>query len=196
MATQHSKTSALILFLSLFTQTTIFAQQADLILVNGKIFTSDTSHLYVSALAIKEDKVLAIGNVKEIARLASSKTKRIDLKGKTAVPGFNDAHDHLGWLIPVGRSFVTPFSVPGLSKEAVIDSLSRLVKLASPRQWVYGTIGLTVFNDSSIRKKLLDSIAPHNPIMLTIMWGHGMILNTKALQLINVADTAPDPLGG
>jgi predicted amidohydrolase YtcJ len=78
----------------------------------------------------------------------------------------------------------------------VIDSLSRLVKKASPGQWIQGTIGLTVFNDTSIRRKLLDSISPNNPVALEIMWGHGMIINSKALKAIKITDTDADPLGG
>ena len=185
-----------ILFLVIIQQLKGVSQQADLIFVNGKIFTSDTSRLYVAALAVKGNKVLAIGTNEAIKKLASSKTKTIDLAGKTVVPGFNDSHDHLGWLIPVGKFFITPFSVPGLTKEAVIDSLSRLIKQASAGQWVYGTIGITVLNDTSIRRRLLDSLAPNNPVMLAIEWGHGMVLNTKALREINIADTAPDPLSG
>lgn len=190
------KTSVVIFFLALTCLTTGFAQEANTILVNGRIFTSDTSRLYVSALAIKGDKILSIGDDQSIEKLAGPGTKRIDLKGKTVVPGFNDAHDHLGWLIPIGKSFITPFSVPGLSRQAVIDSLFRLVKQARPGQWVFGTIGLTVFNDRTVRRQLLDSIAPANPVMLAIMWGHGLILNTKALQLSHIKDNAPDPLSG
>ncbi|MEO7314585.1 MAG: amidohydrolase [Ginsengibacter sp.] len=182
--------------LILITVVNVSAQTADIILTNGKIFTSDTTQLLVSALAIKGNKILAIGTDKSIEKLATASTKRIDLNGKTVVPGFNDAHDHLGWLIPVGKSFITPFSVPGLSKEAMIDSLSRLVMQALPGQWVYGTIGLTVFNDTTIRRRLLDSIAPRNPLMLAIEWGHGMLLNSIALRASGISDTAPDPLSG
>ena len=185
-----------LLFLFLLQQFKGYTQQPDFILINGKIFTSDTSQLYVSALAIKGNKILAIGTNETIEKLASSKTKKIDLAGKTVVPGFNDAHDHLAWLIPIGKYFITPFSVPGLSKEAVIDSLSRLVKQAAPGQWVFGTIGLTILNDTSVRRRLLDSIAPNNPVMLAIEWGHGMVLNSKALRVCNITDTAPDPLSG
>ncbi|MEJ7821661.1 MAG: amidohydrolase family protein [Chitinophagaceae bacterium] len=185
----------LILFLFL-KQVSGFAQSADIIFTNGKIFTSDTTKLYVQALAIKGNKILSVGSNALIEKFASAKTKKIDLKGKTVVPGFNDAHDHLGWLIPTGKSFITPFSVTGLSKNAVIDSLARLVKEVNPEQWIYGTIGLTVFNDTTIRRRLLDSISSRHPIMLLLEWGHGMILNSKALQAIHVSNTAPDPLGG
>ena len=196
MKKTYRKTLLVILFLFLLNHPKGFSQKANLILFNGKIFTSDTTRLYVSAIAINGNKILATGSNEFIVKYATPKTKRIDLKGKTVVPGFNDAHDHLGWLIPTGKSFITPFSVPGLSKNAVIDSVSRLVKEASQGQWIYGTIGLTVFNDTTVRRRLLDSLSDRNPIMLLIEWGHGMILNSKALQAINVSNTAHDPLGG
>ena len=173
-----------------------FAQSADIIFTNGKIFTSDTTKLYVQALAIKGNKILKVGTNFSIEKLASSKTKKINLQGKTVVPGFNDAHDHLAWLIPTGQSFNTEFSVPGPSKDAVIDSLSGLVQKAAPNQWILGTIGLTVFNDTTVRRRLLDSIAPNNPLALLIMWGHGIIANSKALMEVNIADNAADPLSG
>lgn len=185
-----------VLLLFLFKQTASLAQPADLIFTNGKIFTSDTSQLYAEALAIKGNRILAVGSNTSIEKLASSKTKKIDLQGRTVVPGFNDAHDHLAWLIPVGQSFFTPFSVPGPSKEEVIDSLLRLLKKASPNQWIQGTIGLTVFHDPAVRRSLLDSLAPNNPVALQILWGHGMILNSKALKAVGISDTAADPLSG
>ncbi len=173
-----------------------FAQSADIILTNGKIFTSNTSQLYVQALAIKKNLIIAVGNNQDIKKLATGKTKKIDLKGKTVIPGFNDAHDHLGFLIPVGQFYFTEFSVPGPSKKDVIDSLVRIVKKASPNQWIQGTIGLTVFNDTSIRRHFLDSIAPDNPLALLIMWGHGMIVNSRALKEVGLSDSANDPLSG
>jgi predicted amidohydrolase YtcJ len=187
--------SLLIFFLIFFIKDN-YAQHPDLILFNGKIFTSDTAQLYVQALAISGNKILAAGTNKTITKLASAKTRKIDLKGKTVVPGFNDAHDHLGWLIPVGQSYFTEFSVEGPTKAAVVDSLLRLVRQATPGQWIQGTIGLIVFNDTTVRRKLLDSIAPHNPVALQIMWGHGMILNSTALRKLNISDTAVDPLSG
>lgn len=170
------------------------AQSPDLILTNGKIFTADSTVGYVDALAIKGDKILAVGSNQTIKKLAGVNTKRIDLKGKTVVPGFNDAHDHLGWLIPVGQSITFPQQ--GVSKKVLLDSLSRLAKRATPGQWIQGVIGLTLFSDTTVRRRLLDSIAPNNPLVLQVPWGHGMIVNTPALKAVHVSDTAADPLGG
>src|SRR5579863_2143326 len=92
---------------------TVPAQKADLILFNGKIFTSDSSRLYVQALAIRGNSILAAGDDASVLKNAARETRTIDLQGRTVVPGFNDAHDHLGWLIPGPQSFITEFSVPG-----------------------------------------------------------------------------------
>lgn len=185
------------LMVLLLTNTTkAIAQQADLILVNGKIFTSDPSNLYVQALAIKGNKILAVGSNTAIGKLASANTRRVDLQGKTVVPGFNDAHDHLGWFAPVGVGYTyTKTNPAGLSKAAVLDSVARLVKLAKPNQWIRGFIGTSIFFDSTMRNAL-DSIAPENPVMLQIWWGHGQVVNRKALQVSGLSDSSPDPLGG
>ena len=168
----------------------------DLILLNGKIFTADTARPYVAALAITGNKILATGSTRAMQKLAAAHTQILDLRGKTVVPGFNDAHDHLGWLLRGKNAFVTEFSVPGLPKHAVRDSLARLVRNAAPGQWLSGTIGLTVFRDRTVRRPFLDSIAPNNPVVLEVQWGHGMVVNSQALRALGLADTAPDPLGG
>src|SRR5436189_2724065 len=88
------KLSLLVIF-SLVMQERMLAQKADIILTNGKIFTADTAHLYVQALAIKGNKIIAAGADEAIKKFVSDKTQSIDLEG-TVVPGFNDAHDHVG----------------------------------------------------------------------------------------------------
>jgi predicted amidohydrolase YtcJ len=67
----------------------------DLILFNGKIFTSDVAHPYVQALAIRGERVVATGDTDKIKALAGPRTKQIDLAGRTVIPGINDAHIHL-----------------------------------------------------------------------------------------------------
>jgi predicted amidohydrolase YtcJ len=176
-------------------QTSLFAQIPDIIITNGKIFTSDTSMLYVQALAIKGSKIIACGTDKSILKLANSNTKKIDVQGKTVVPGFNDAHDHPGFDAPTGKSFGAVFSVPGPSEQAVVDSVARLVKQAKPNEWISGLIGMIAFSDIAMRH-LLDSVAPKNPVQLQVMWGHGTVLNSYALKMLHIADDEPDPLGG
>lgn len=190
------KCSILLVVLFTLIHLTAFGQKADIILTNGKIFTADSKQLYVQALAIRGNKILAVGTNKAIEELASPTTKRIDLKGRTVTPGFNDAHDHLGWYAPIGLGYrYTETNSSGLSKAAVLDSIARLVKSAKQGQWISGFIGTTILDDSSMRGAL-DSIAPNNPVLLQIWWGHGQVVNQKALEAVGISDASADPVGG
>ncbi|MEP7232071.1 MAG: amidohydrolase family protein [Ginsengibacter sp.] len=175
----------------------ISAQTADFIFTNGKIFTSDTNKLYVQALAIKGNKIIATGTNEEIIKMADKRTKKIDVNGKTIVPGFNDAHDHPGWLASIGKFFNqnADLNSHGLSKSAVIDSIALMLKQAKPGEWIHGLIGTDVFFDTSMRASL-DSIAPGNPVALQIWWGHGVVLNQQALEKSGLSDDDKDPVGG
>ena len=168
-------------------------QKADIILTNGKVFTSDTVKLYAQAVAIKGNKILSIGSNEEIEKFSSNTTKKIDLEGKTVVPGFNDAHDHPAWFAPVGKFFNQ--NAEGLNKKSILDSVAMVVKEAKSGEWIHGFIGTDVFFDTSMRVSL-DSLAPNNPIDLQIWWGHGIVVNKKALDICGIADTDKDPLGG
>ena len=68
---------------------------ADLILFNGKIFTSDRDHPYVQAVAIRGERIIAVGDSEKIRALRTAGTRPIDLGGRTVIPGINDAHNHI-----------------------------------------------------------------------------------------------------
>ncbi|HSJ67660.1 MAG TPA: amidohydrolase family protein, partial [Anditalea sp.] len=144
-----------------------YGQTADIVLYNGKIFTSDTTLLWVEALAIEGNKIKAIGSTASIKELIGKETKTIDLKGKTVVPGFNDAHEHLGWKPPIGVSFKPGVDfITGLSGVQALDSIARLVKTTPKGEWIEGEFGLLIRNDPSLRREALDKVAPHHPVIL------------------------------
>lgn len=170
--------------------------RADIILTNGKIFTGDTTQLYVDALAIKGNRIMAVGQVGAIEGLGGDETITIDLEGRTVIPGFNDAHDHLGWSAPPGVGFsYPPGDLLGLDKAAVLDSVATWVTRARPGQWVGGWIGTKVLRDMSMRAAL-DSLAPDNPVILQAWWGHGQVVNKSALDRSGLSDGDSDPVGG
>jgi predicted amidohydrolase YtcJ len=156
-----------------------FAQSADIIFTNGKIFTADDRQLYVQAQAIRGNKILATGTNAMIEKLASAKTKRSDLNGKTVVPGFNDQHDNAAFFefsaAPLTFDHIV-FSVEGIVKAAVLDSIAGLLVDAKPGQWIEGKIGTNIFFDTSMRRSL-DSLAPDNPVLLQVAWGYGIVTN-------------------
>jgi len=93
---------------------TCFALQPDIILYNGKIFTADKKQLYAEAVVVTGNIISAVGKNAAVEKLAGSKTKKINLEGKTVLPGFNGAHTHVGSHYPARRfeSFKDPTFLP------------------------------------------------------------------------------------
>ena len=186
------KPTYLALFCWLLRQTAT-AQSPDLILTHGKIFTSDTSQLYVEALAIRAGRIVATGNTAAIEKLATRTTRRVDLSGMLVVPGFNDAHNHL----PDGMK-ATRLDLAGMDPAwpVLLDSLQRLVKRVPEGQWIDGTIGLSIANSPDATRFVLDRIAPRHPVRLLSWWGHVGLFNSMGMHETGISDTQPDPRGG
>ena len=72
--------------------------QPDYILYQGKVFTSDKKNLWAEAIAIKGERISAVGNNNEILKLKGVNTRVIDLEGRVVIPGINDAHNHAGLI--------------------------------------------------------------------------------------------------
>jgi predicted amidohydrolase YtcJ len=160
------------------------AQQPDIILYNGKIFTADKNQLYAEAIAITGNKISAVGNNAAIEKLAGSTTKKINLKGRTVVPGFNDAHSHAGAHFPSRRFEFTKNPTDPTPWETIKDSIQKIVKEIPVGMMIRTEINPDVLEDSRARRKNLDSIAPNNPVILSAWTGHGKICNSAALQLL------------
>ena len=172
-----------------------FAQQPkpDLILLNGKIFTSVIAHPYVEALAIRGDLIIATGDTVTIRAMAGPATRQIDLHGATAIPGINDAHHHFSLGPPeVDVDLQTPNPTWAQAKEGIAAAIAK----NPPNSLISVTIGFKVFGDPSINRDALDQLAPHNPVALETFTGHAIILNTAGLHFYNIADNQSDPLGG
>src|SRR5580704_14982137 len=139
-----------------------FAQQPkpDLVLLNGKIFTSVVARPYVEALAIRGERIVATGDTKTIQAMAGPRTNAIDLHGGTAIPGINDAHHHFNLGPPevdVDLHTMNP------SWAQVKDGIVAAIAKNPPNSLIAVVIGFKVFADASIDRDALDRIAPHNP---------------------------------
>lgn len=175
----------------------LLAQAPDLILTRGKIFTADSAHPYAEAVAIRGDRIQAVGTTAVITGLAGHHTRHIDLQGRTVIPGINDAHDHIGHSAVGGRfiAFAAPM-LPGPSLQQVLDSLAVVVRQVPAGTVIRGHLGLLLIEDSSARSTALDRVAPDHPVILQAPWGHGTLVNTKAMQLLGISETESDPVGG
>lgn len=169
------------------------AAAPDLILINGKVFTADPAHHFAEALAIRGERITAVGTTERISALAGPKTRRIELGGRVVVPGFNDAHFH-HQLLPPALHLALKFPDPTWSE--VLDALAKAVKQAPKGSWIEGEVGPTVANDPAATRLDLDTVAPEHPVFLQTWFGHVHVINSQAMKRLGVGDEEPDPLGG
>ena len=169
---------------------------ADIVLVNGRVFTADPSRPWAQGLAIRGERVIGVGSSAEMLALADAHTKRIDAGGRVVIPGFNDAHDHLSAPLP-GVAFATSDDpVPDPTFRQVLDSLTVIVRRVPAGSWLRTEIDARMLDDVLARRDAIDAVAPAHPVLLIASTGHGVILNSAALRALNIRDDALDPLGG
>ena len=175
----------------------ITSAAATLVLTGGKVFTADSTRPWAEALAIRGDRIVLVGTTAEVRGLAGRATREIALAGRVVIPGINDAHLHLAQWAPLGPA-VAPTGdwIDGPSAQPLLDSLAALARRTPHGTWLQGVMGLRIRGDTSLRRAALDRVAPDHPVLLTAAYGHGSMVNTRALRLLGVADTAPDPVGG
>ncbi|MGI8559781.1 MAG: amidohydrolase [Solirubrobacteraceae bacterium] len=167
-----------------------------LILTEGKLFTSDSARPWAEAIAIRGDRVVAVGTTAEVRRLAGRGTREITLGGRVVIPGINDSHDHVGDVALPGefRTSASPTPDPPLAQ--VLDSVAAVAARVPDGSWIKTTIGLRILDDSAARRATLDRASGGRPLILSAWWGHGALLNTAALRELGIPDSAADPLGG
>jgi predicted amidohydrolase YtcJ len=166
----------------------------DIIFVNGKIVTADRDFSIVEAVAIRDGRFLAVGSNAEIDRLAGPATQRVDLKGKTALPGLIDTHAHveLAGLLSATVSF------EGAKTAAdAVELISARAARTPLGSWIRGGIWHPVSQLAEKRYltlEELDRAAPDHPICLPI--SHFTLANSRALALAGITKATPDPEGG
>jgi predicted amidohydrolase YtcJ len=167
------------------------------VLTGGRVFTADPTRPWAQAVAVRGDRVLVVGTDAEVLRRAGPRTRRIALGGRVVVPGFNDAHDHVGGSGPPDALHFTvdPAPTPDPSLAAVRDSLVALVRRTPAGRWLVTSVGGRLFDDPQATRATLDAIAPAHPVWITGWSGHGALLNTAALRAAGLLER-PDPLGG
>ena len=173
------------------------ASDVTLALLNANVLTMERDRPRVEAVAVAEDRIVAVGSNADIRRLSSAHTRIIDCHGLTLLPGFNDAHCHLPGLarrlqdLDCGPQRV--LSIP------VLLALVRQWAAARPAgRWVrgHGYDDLRMADRRHPNRWDLDAAAPENPVWLEHRSGHASALNSPALELAGIHHETPDPPGG
>ena len=159
------------------------AEDADLVLHHGKIVTVDEKFTIAEGLAVKGDRILAVGMSAEVLKLAGPKTEKIDLAGKTVLPGLMDSHVH-----PTAAS-VYEFDHPVPAMETIADVLayigSRAAALEKGKWIVVRQVFITRLRDQRYpTRKELDLVAPDHPVLFAT--GPDASVNSLALKLSGI----------
>ncbi|HKA57406.1 MAG TPA: amidohydrolase [Gemmatimonadales bacterium] len=170
-------------------------QQADLIVTNARVYTSDVNRPIAEALAVRNGRIAFVGSNRGALALAGPRTERLDLGGKTVITGMVDAHAH---LLGLGQALRTVDLVGTKSYDEVIARVAERAKSARPGEWVRGR-GWDQNDWADTRfptNAALSRAVPNNPVYLTRVDGHAGLVNAKALELAQVTAATPDPTGG
>jgi predicted amidohydrolase YtcJ len=166
--------------------------------LHGRIYTNDPQHPWASAMAVRDGKIICIGGIEQIMLECGGggeDVERVQLNGRFVMPGFNDAHTHLG----DGGSEMRAVRLNGA---ASIEELQKRVGegIAQHKEgaWIIG-VGWdhTLWPDKKFpNKHQLDAVAPKNPVLLYHVSGHVAVANSLALQVAKIAKDTPNPKGG
>jgi predicted amidohydrolase YtcJ len=166
------------------------AQQAaapDIILSNGKIITVDDRFSIAEAVAVRGDRILAVGTNQEIGRLAGPSTRRIDLRGRAMVPGLIDNHAHFQ---EEGAYWMLELRFDGVdSRKQALELIRAKAKANGPGKWVYNFGGWSPdqFADDKrpFTREELDKYSPDNPVFLQFSRAE-TFLNSKAIEAVGL----------
>src|SRR5215470_12397882 len=162
---------------------------------NGRIYTNDPADPWAVAMLVRGEEIIAVGDEDEMGALAEKGTKVVDLEKHFVMPGFNDAHVHLGgagedWLAV--RLF-------GLASVAEVQKhLARAVAEHQEGEWITGSgWDHTLWPEKKFPNRLqLDEVSLKNPVLLTHVSGHVAVANSLALKLAGITRDTANPSGG
>ena len=169
-------------------------EKADLVIINGKVLTIDKDNPMAQAIAIKDEKIIAVGTTREISGMIDkSLTRVVDAGGRLVIPGFNDAHVHFGPLDPdyIELRYITDPSVI-TRKVAAQVAKTRPGEVIRGGHWVH-----EMFTDKKWpSKELIDKVSPENPVLLDRADGHSVLVNSYVLKKSGITKDTRDPFGG
>src|SRR5689334_7118977 len=178
-----------------FAPTTVKVDPADLVFINGNIYTVNEKQPHAEAIAIKADRIVFVGSNAAAKKYQGANTRVIDLHGETVLPGMTDAHYH---FLSVGQREMN-LNLEGITNlEDFLAKVKARVDQAKPGDWVVGRGWIETFWKPPVfpTRWDLDKISPNNPVILGRADGHGAVANSVALKIGGVTKDTKDPFGG
>lgn len=176
---------------------------ADVIFTNADIYTGDTSLPRAAALAVRDGRIVAIGEDAAVLGVAHrGKIPRVDLGGRFAMPGFIEGHAH---FLGLGEQEQNLNLLATRSWSEIVDSVRARAARARAGEWIYGrgwhqekwtdAAALETVDGYPLHDAL-SAASPDNPVVLTHASGHGAYANARAMAAAGITAETPDPAGG
>src|SRR6185503_9099165 len=165
---------------------------ADLVLRGGKILTVDERFGIASALAIRGDRIVAVGDDAAVTSLIGPKTRVINLKGRTVIPGLHDSHMH---TMNGGQNELAVSLAKARSMADVQAAFAARAAAVKKGDWIMGGSGWHENQLAEGRlpvRQELDAVTPDNPVYL-LRGGHVAVVNSLGLKLANIGKDTPNP---
>ena len=174
---------------------------ADTVFINGKVATVDKDFSFRRAIAVKDGWIIDVGDNAEIRTYIGPDTNVIDLAGKVILPGAHDAHIHaISFTFNNTCCYLGPEAVSTVPE--IRAKLAEEVKKFAPGEWVQGA-GLTPefvegrnLTTAPLTCHDIDEVSPDNPVAIMHGSAHGLLANSKAMELCGITADTPDPPGG
>jgi predicted amidohydrolase YtcJ len=166
--------------------------------LHGRIYTNDPKHPWAVAMAVRDGKILCIGTIAHImldCGGADAPGDTVQLNNAFLMPGFNDAHTHLG----SAAQNKLALSLNGVDSVAELQKrLKDEVAKHKSGEWIVGSgWDQTLWPDKKFPNRLqLDEVAPDNPVFLGHVSGHVAVVNSQALRHAEITPDTQNPVGG
>jgi predicted amidohydrolase YtcJ len=167
---------------------------ADLVLTGGHVHTVDASNARAEAVAIRGERIVAVGRAREIAPLIGPRTRVIDLAGRLLTPGFQDVHIH---PVSAGVDRLQCDLRESRGRDDVLATIGAYVAAHPDDEWIIGSGWyMADFPNGTPRREDLDAIVRDRPAFFPNRDGHSAWVNTRALELARIDRDTPDPDDG
>jgi predicted amidohydrolase YtcJ len=167
---------------------------ADLLFVNGPVFTAGPARSFARAIAVTGDRISAVGDEQTVLESAGPATRVIDLAGRLLTPGFQDAHCH------PGSSGLDLLRCSFAGCEGATDAVAYIADYSArhpDRGWILGAgWQQTWFPRGCPPKEAIDAVVPDRPVLVYNADGHGAWANSVALAMAGIDVTTADPPDG
>ncbi|KRT62537.1 MAG: amidohydrolase [Chloroflexi bacterium CSP1-4] len=168
---------------------------ADLVLRGGAVHTVDPARPRAQAVAVRGGRIVAVGTDADVGEHMGPRTRVVELRGRTLLPGFQDAHVH---AVTAGLDRLRCDLRGGADDaETYLARVGEYAAAHPERRWIVGGgWAMGAFPGGTPDRGLLDAVVPDRPVCLDNRDGHGVWVNSRALELAGIDRHTPDPVDG